>query len=106
MLATLTSTERQIAFAIAALVSFAGLALAAAGRGDPLEFHGFLILFFGLVCLALVANVFLEPEPSSKRLSSYYDEPIKAGIVVSMAWAVFAMGIGVWVAAQLAWPNL
>jgi cytochrome c oxidase cbb3-type subunit 1 len=105
MLATLTSTERQIALAISVLVSFAGLALAAAGRGDPLELHGFLILGFGLLCLAFVANVFLEPEPSSKRLSSYYDDPIKVGIALSMAWAVFAMAIGVWVAAQLAWPN-
>ena len=40
------------------------------------------------------------------RQASYYDDPIKVGIVLSMAWAVFGMFMGVWVAAQLAWPDL
>ena len=49
---------------------------------------------------------FYEPEPTEDREASYYDDPIKVGIVLSMAWAVFGMFMGVWVAAQLAWPDL
>lgn len=106
MVATLTSSERQIALAISALVALCGLALAAAGQQDPLGVHGFIILAFGLACVFFIIRGFYEPEPSPERFSSYYDEPIKAGIVASMAWAVFAMFIGVWVAALLAWPDL
>lgn len=106
MVATLTSSERQIALAISVLVAICGLALAAAGRQDPLGAHGFIILAFGLACVFFIIRGFYEPEPSPERFSSYYDEPIKAGIVASMTWAVFAMFIGVWVAALLAWPDL
>lgn len=106
MIATLTSTERQIAIAISILVSVCGIALAAAGRHDPLEIHGFIILVAGLLCAIVVIHSYYEPEPTPDRLSSYYDPPIKAGIAMSMAWAVFAMFVGVWVALLLAWPEL
>src|SRR5690606_38257508 len=46
------------------------------------------------------------PEPVEDRALSYYDDPIKAGIALTMAWAIFGMFVGVWVAAQLAWPAL
>ena len=106
MVSTLTSTERQIAIAISTLVSISGIALAAAGRHDPLEIHGFIILVAGLLCAVAVIHSYYESEPKPDRLLSYYDPPIKAGIAVSMAWAVFAMFIGVWVALLLAWPEL
>jgi len=105
MVATLTGGERQIALVISGLVAICGLTLAAAGRQDMLGAHGFIILVFGLACVFVIINGFYEPEPSPERFSSYYDEPIKAGVIAAMAWAVFAMFIGVWVAALLAWPD-
>ncbi|MEQ9735979.1 MAG: cytochrome-c oxidase, cbb3-type subunit I [Algiphilus sp.] len=47
-----------------------------------------------------------EPEPAEDRTNSYYDDPTKAGLVIALFWAVVGMGMGVWVAAQLAWPDL
>ena len=105
MVSTLTTTERQVALLLSALVALAGLALAAAGRHDPLGVHGFLILAYGLGCAAVVARGYYGPEPAADRLSHYYDEPIKAGLVIAMAWAVVGMFVGVWVATLLAYPE-
>jgi len=106
MVSTLTRSERQAAIGVSILVAICGLAFAALGRHDVLEIHGFLILAFGLLCAFAVINGYYEPEPTEERLASYYDAPIKAGITLSMAWAVFALFIGVWVASLLAWPDL
>ncbi|MET4702287.1 cytochrome c oxidase cbb3-type subunit 1 [Constrictibacter sp. MBR-5] len=105
MAATLTATERQLALVISAAVALCGLILAAAGRQDALGMHGFIILLFGLACTFAVVHAYQEPEPGEERLARYYDEPIKAGIAISMAWAVFGMFIGVWVAVLLAYPD-
>ena len=105
MAATLTATERQLALVISGFVALCGLFLAAAGRQDALEAHGFIILLFGLACTFAVVHAFQEPEPDEERLTHYYDEPIKAGLAISMAWAVFGMFIGVWVAVLLAYPD-
>jgi len=106
MIATLTSTERQIALTVAALLCVCGVAFAALGRHDVLGVHGWIILLFALVCAMVIVRGLYEPEPGPERLASYYDEPIKAGVAAAMAWAVFAMFMGVWVAALLAWPEL
>ncbi|PSM18431.1 cytochrome-c oxidase, cbb3-type subunit I [Nitratireductor sp. StC3] len=105
MVSTLTTTERQVALLLSALVALAGLALAAAGRHDPLGAHGFMILVYGLVCAGAVARGYYGPEPNAERLARYYDEPIKAGLVIAMAWAVVGMFVGVWVATLLAYPE-
>jgi cytochrome c oxidase cbb3-type subunit I len=105
MVATLTSTERQIALAISVLVAICGLTLAAAGRHDPLGAQGFIILIFGLACVFFIIHGFYEPEPDRERLTRYYDEPIKAGIIMSMLWALVAMFVGDWVAWLLAYPE-
>lgn len=106
MVSKLTTNERLFALIISALVSICGLVLAAVGRQDLLAAQGFIILVFGLAFVFAVAHGFYEPEPSKERLSSYYDDPIKIGIALAMAWAVFAMFIGVWIATLLAYPEL
>lgn len=106
MVSTLTVTERQLALVISALVSFAGILLMAAGQGDLIAVHGFIILAAGLLCAFVVAHGYYTPEPSEERFQHYYDEPIKAGIVLTMIWAVVGMFVGVWVSALLAWPEL
>ncbi len=106
MIGQLTSSERQFAAAILLLAAGVGLAMAATGRHDPLGVHGVIVLLFSGTLLYPVLAGFYEPEPKEDREASYYDDPIKVGIVLTMAWAVFGMFMGVWVAAQLAWPNL
>ena len=106
MIKQLTSGERQGAAVILILVALVGVAMAAAGRSGPFAIHGLIVILYALGLLYFVLSTFYEPEPDPARLSRYYDDPIKAGIVLSMGWAVFGMFMGVWVAAQLAWPNL
>ena len=80
--------------------------MAILGRSDPLGVHGVIVMLFAGGLLASFCPRFYDPEPTEDREASYYDDPIKVGIVLSMAWAVFGMFMGVWVAAQLAWPDL
>ena len=46
------------------------------------------------------------PEPSAERLNEYYDAPTRVGLILTLLWAVVGMGVGFWVAALLAWPDL
>lgn len=80
--------------------------MAAAGRADLLGVHGLLVFLYSGILLIMVLSSLFEREPRPERLSRYYDDPIKVGIFFSMIWAVFGMFIGVWAAAQLAWPSL
>src|SRR5690349_83185 len=106
MIAKLTSAERQNALLITAAVGLVGAVMAVLGRADVLGVHGVIVMLFAGVVLYFVMSSFYEPEPVEDREASYYDDPIKVGIVLAMAWAVFGMFMGVWVAAQLAWPDL
>nr|WP_250890235.1 cytochrome-c oxidase, cbb3-type subunit I [Sphingobium nicotianae] len=81
------------------------MAAAAAGHGDPMEMHGYLVMLFSLGVMAILLRGFLAPPPSEARLASYYDDPIKVGIIIAMIWAVFGMIIGDWVAWLLAYPD-
>ena len=106
MIAQLSVSERQIASVIAAAVAITGAAMASFGRSDVLGIHGLIVMFLAVGLLYFILFSFDEPEPTEDRDASYYDDPIKVGIALSMAWAVFGMFMGVWVAAQLAWPDL
>lgn len=106
MVAGLSRGDRQVALAISILIALCGLALAAVGHGDPIGTHGFVILLYALGVSFFVIAGYYGPEPDSSRLSRYYDDPTKVGIVLAMAWAVFGLAFGVWVAALLAWPDL
>jgi len=104
----LTIRERQWSMAILAALALAGLAMAAAGAGraDPMQAHGFIVLLFSLGVFFVVLNGYTAPEPSAESLESYYDAPSKVGVVLAMIWAVFGMFVGDWVAWLLAFPDL
>ncbi|MBN9025816.1 MULTISPECIES: cytochrome-c oxidase, cbb3-type subunit I [Kaistia] len=106
MVAGLTKGERQLSLAVLTLLALCGLAFAAVGSDDPIGTHGFIILLvsIGLACVVIAG--YYAPEPDKAQLSRYYDDPTRAGIVLAMAWAVFGLFFGVWVAALLAWPEL
>src|SRR5690606_41202451 len=106
MVSGLTISERQIALALLGLLAMLGIAMAAAGRDDPLGVHGLTILVYCVGFAFWVIAGYHAPEPSDERLSRYYDDPTKVGIVLAMGWAVVGMFFGVWVAALLAWPDL
>ena len=106
MVSTMTITERQIALIISTLVALCGIFLAAAGRQDALGVHGFIVALAGLAGVFVIIRGYYDPEPGPERLSVYYDEPIKAGIVLAMLWALIGMFVGDWVAWLLVYPEL
>ena len=91
MVAQLTTGERQLAIIILAVMAFMGLALGAAGQKDLLGMHGMLISLLSVAAIFLVISGYHSPEPGEARLAEYYDDPSKVGILVAMAWAVFAL---------------
>jgi cytochrome c oxidase cbb3-type subunit 1 len=106
MIAQLTRNERQRAILISLVVAVVGLILGLAGRDDPIGLHGALIFLAGVLTIFLVGSNYYAPEPSDDRLASYYDDPSKAGLVLAMAWVVFGLAVGDWVAWQLVNPDL
>lgn len=106
MMSQLTSGERARAMLIAGFGAIVGFVMAIIGRGDPMGIHGWIVLFFFGALFFVVGNALYDPEPTEDRSKSYYDDPTKVGIILALIWAVVAMSMGVWVASQLAWPDL
>ena len=106
MMSKLTVQERTGAMMISALVGLSGLLMAAAGHNDAMGAHGWIVMAFAAVMFFIVAGKLDMPEPAEDRAASYYDDPTRVGIVIALVWAVVGMFMGVWVAAQLAWPDL
>lgn len=102
----LTTGEREFASAILLVLMILGIAMAAAGRFDPMGVHGGMVFLYSGALFWWILTSFFGKEPDAARFSTYYDDPIKVGVALTMLWAVFAMFIGVWAAAQLAWPSL
>ena len=106
MTSQLTSGERTLAFVLLLLLAIAGLVMAAAGHGDPLGMHGFIITIFSSALAFLLLSMSYGEEPDPDRLAQYFDDPTKLGIILAMAWAILGLSVGVWVASLLAWPDL
>ena len=106
MVSQLTLSERQYALVILVLAALCGLLMAAGGRGDPLGVHGIIVMIFSVALAFVVVAGYYAPEPDPERLSHYFDDPTRFGIGLTMAWAIFGMFFGVWVASLLAWPDL
>src|SRR5690606_16449282 len=106
MIDKLTYSERQTASFLLIAVGVVGILMAGFGRTDPLGVQGVIVMLSAGALLYPVLSNFYTPDPLEDREASYYDDPIKVGIVLAMAWGIFGMFMGVWVAAQLAWPNL
>ena len=106
MAGSLTGEERRTCLLILGVLALCALGIAVPGRWDPIGVHGLMVV---LLCAGAAGYLLLRlnvPEPSPEELSGYYDAPIKVGVGLTMAWAIFGMFVGVWVAAQLAWPDL
>src|SRR5574337_10282 len=98
--------ERQAALALVIGVTFVGLTMAAVGKGDPFGVHGGLVLALGLIGTIFLMRWHDLPQVNEDRAGSYYDDPIKIAVALSLAWAVIGMLFGLWAALQLAWPSL
>jgi len=106
MISQLTLSERRSGLIILIALSLVGLLIAIGGRGDPIAIHGVIIILFCVLLAALIAKSWSAPEPSTERFKSYYDDPTKVGIVISITWGVIGMAVGDWVAWLMAYPDL
>ena len=106
MIGQLTVSERQSALVILLFIVLWGLSMAIAGHGDLLGPQGWIVLLAGVLGLFGVMSGYYAPEPGADRLTRYYDDPSKVGIILAMIWAVIGMFVGVWVATLLAYPDL
>src|SRR5215510_12241056 len=106
MIAQLTTVERQRAILLCVAVAVWGALTMLVGRDDPLGVHGVLIFLSAVLMIFRIGMNYYAPEPSEERLTRYYDDPSKAGIVLAMIWVVVGLAVGDWVAWQLVEPNL
>ena len=65
-----------------------------------------MVLLVGIAMVFVLLSGYFAPEPGEERLAHYYDDPVRAGIVLAMIWAIVAMLVGDWVAWLLAYPGL
>ena len=65
MIAQLTRNERQLAILISLTVTICGLALAIAGRNDPLGMHGALVMIAGLLAIFWVGSGYYDSRTSN-----------------------------------------
>ncbi len=106
MIANLTLEDRGAALLINAIGMAIGMVMILVGLGDLFAVHGLLVLGFCGGLFLLVARNLNAPVPGPERLASYYDDPTRVGVLLSLMWGVVGMAMGTWVAALLAWPDL
>ena len=106
MISQLTLSERRNALIILLVVSLAGLLITVGGRHDAIAIHGLLIILFCALLAAPIWSIRNKPEPSHERLKTYYDDPTKVGIILSISWGVIGMAVGDWIAWLMAYPDL
>jgi len=96
---------------VSALYLFLGVgaivALLATGLTDDaaFRFHGYILMAASVVALAAmtigIASGRFRSDPSR-----YEDGVIRAGVIATMFWGVIGMTVGVFIAAQLSWPEI
>src|SRR5688572_23467002 len=105
MVSQLTVAERKRGCLILAVLAALGLVMAASDPHGLFGAQGYVVLLSSAAMLFVVMPRLFDPEPHPDRLSAYYDDPSKVGIILAMIWAIAGLGAGVWVAALLAWPD-
>lgn len=105
MLSSLTSKDRSAGMLCAGLLLVPGCIAAVYGVDDSLRIQGWVLTAISALLLLLLWRYRSLPLPDAQRLESYYDDPTKAGIVLSLIWGVVGMAIGVWVAWLMAYPD-
>ena len=96
---------------VVALYLFTGVAavvalLATAFTDDAaFRFHGYFLMAASVVALAAmtigIAHGRFRSDPAR-----YEDGVIRAGVIATMFWGVIGMTVGVFIAAQLSWPDI
>lgn len=106
MVSQLTINERQRSIVILLVMTCIGLVITMAGRTDPFGIHGMIVAAVSVGLVFVVIAGYYTREPSEDRLTLYYDDPSKAGVILAMIWAMVGFTAGDWIAWQLYDPHL
>ena len=100
-----TPRDAVLLFITTGICAFAAL-LATAFTEDPLfRLQGW--IFLGAFLLALsIMTVAINSGRLRSPQDRYADGVVRAGVIATMFWAIVGMSAGVFIAAQLSWPNL
>ena len=100
-----TPRDAVLLFITTGICAFAAL-LATAFTEDPLfRLQGW--IFLGAFLLALsIMTVAINSGRLQSPQDRYADGVVRAGVIATMFWAIVGMTAGVFIAAQLSWPNL
>ena len=96
---------------VVALFLFLGvaavLALFATALTDDaaFRFHGYILMAASVLALSALTIGFAHGKFRSDP-SRYQDGVIRAGVIATMFWGVIGMTVGVFIAAQLSWPEI
>lgn len=89
-----------------ALLSFIALLAAGFAVDEPFQQHMWIAFFvLAIFTVALLRNTSFEPEAPVDE-SAYMDGPIRYGVIATVFWGVVGFLVGVFIAAQLAFPDL
>src|SRR5690554_4441482 len=105
VMGSLSRSERHVGLLLAALLAALGLLMAVAARHGAMAVHGWMAFLAGLALVFVVAGSLHENEPDAERRRQFYDDPTRFGIAMTLIWAVVGMGVGVWLAALMYWPE-
>jgi cytochrome c oxidase cbb3-type subunit 1 len=96
---------------VVALFLFLGvaavLALFATGMTDDaaFRFHGYILMAASVLALSALTIGFAHGKFRADP-NRYQDGVIRAGVIATMFWGVIGMTVGVFIAAQLSWPEI
>ena len=96
---------------VVALFLFLGvaavLALFATGLTDDagFRFHGYILMAASVLALSALTIGFAHGKFRADP-NRYQDGVIRAGVIATMFWGVIGMTVGVFIAAQLSWPEI
>ncbi len=105
MITQFTNREYSIAFALSAFLAIVGCLMGFLGRDDLLGYHGLMLALPGILLVFIVGGAWFEKDPPRRDETRYYDNPTKAGIIISMLWLIVATFVGDWVAWLLVFPE-
>jgi len=100
-----TRSEHQNGFRISVAIAAVGALMVFTGDDSGFRQQGAVIAIFAAAVTAALFSTRGQRELSQDHLNHYYDAPIKAGIFLSLLWAMVGMAAGVWVAFLLAYPE-
>ncbi len=96
--------DAVLLYTLTGLLAF-GSILATAFTPDPaFRFHGY-VMIAGFVTAFLVMSVGMGSGRFKSDPTRYNDGVVRAGVIATMFWAIAGLAAGVFVAAQLAWPE-